>query len=156
MPSSFKDSPPAERLRLATPQGVLNVNQEQLLAELAETWQALAGLSSITTPFGRTGINLESISSRGAELLSRATAGLEREDWKAASIWLRDREAAIAQVQMQFQYLQYQLEHGKLDQAIECVQRLMGVLHQTELQAPLAELRDRLVQSLGNPPSPFA
>jgi hypothetical protein len=59
-----------------------------------------AELAAVAKPveFGRSKLNLNGLTSQGAEFLSNATAGQEREDWRAATRWLLTNEFVHSQV----------------------------------------------------------
>jgi hypothetical protein len=71
------------------------------------------------TVFGRTGLNLDGLTSAQAMLLARATAGKEAEDWRAAVAWLTGVEVDAGDAEARARQAVMLCGQGKLHEALD-------------------------------------
>jgi hypothetical protein len=97
------------------------------------------------TEFGKTGLTLDGLTASQALLVSRATAGSEAEDWRAAVAWLTHIEQEAREAREEASRAVDLTKSGKLQEALAHAQRACTIEarhHSRLVWQPLREAID--------------
>jgi hypothetical protein len=121
------------------------MSQETLLARIEDCFdQAVDKWTGCDWPtlFGRTGLNLDGLTSAQAILLARATAGREADDWHGAVAWLTGIEVDAGDARARARLAVMLCREGRWQEALEQAHeanRMEGRYHRVTIWQPLCE-----------------
>lgn len=119
---------------------------EECFEEAIDQWNGC----DWTTFFGKTGLNLDKMTSAQALLLARATAGKEAEDWRRAVAWLTGVEVDVGDAKGRARMAVMLCRANRWREALEQAQeanRLESRYHRVTVWQPFCEAIEEAIRT---------